>query len=351
MSHLSFGTLPDGREIREAVLSTSAGMQAHVMEFGATLRDLIVPIGSGGQRVVLGFDGLDAYAKGFAHHAGAIAGRYANRIAHGAFELDGKPYRLELNEANRHALHGGKSGFGKRPWTIVEATANTATLALVSEAGDGGYPGTLRLWCRYELIEPSTLALELSATADAATILNLANHSYFNLDGSDDVRDHEFTIAADFYTPTDRELIPTGEIAPVAGTPYDFRSTRPIRLTPPGAAAPFGYDTNFVLRRSRTEAVAGLALAHAATLSSQRNGLTLELFTSEPGLQVFDCHAMEFAMPGHEGRRYGFGAGLALEAQHFPDSPNRAHFPSTILRPGEVYRQRTEYRFSHSNRS
>src|SRR5581483_4496667 len=157
MSQLSFGTLPDGREIREAVLATGAGMQAHVIEFGATLRDLIVPAGGGRQRVVLGFDGLEPYAKGFAHHAGAIAGRYANRIAHGSFELDGKSYQLERNEANRHALHGGSKGFGKRPWTLVDSSTNAATFALVSTDGDEGYPGCLRLWCRYEVVEPSTL--------------------------------------------------------------------------------------------------------------------------------------------------------------------------------------------------
>ena len=346
MSHETLGKLPNGREIREAVLATSAGLEAHVMEFGATLRDLIIPVGGAKQHVVLGFDGLDAYAQGFAHHAGAIAGRYANRIAHGSFALEGKTYELERNEANRHALHGGSKGFGKRPWTLVDSSARAATFALVSADGDEGYPGTLRLWCRYEAIEPATLALELSATADAATVVNLANHSYFNLDGSDDVRDHEFTIAADFYTPTDRELIPTGEIAEVAGTPYDFTSPRPIRLVPPGASSPVGYDTNFVLRRSRIEMVAGLELAYAATLSSRKNGVRLELFTSEPGLQVFDCHGMEFKTPGHDGRHYGFGAGLALEAQHFPDGPNRAHFPSTLLRPGEIYRQRTEFRFT-----
>ena len=215
MSLLSLGKLPDGREIREALLFSEAGAQARIMEFGATLRDLLVPVAGGVERVVLGFDGLDVYAQGGAHHAGAIAGRYANRVAQGSFTLDGSSFQLERNEGGRNALHGGKSGFGKRPWTIVEHGTNAVTLALVSAAGEGGYPGTLRLWCRYELIEPSTLTLELEATCDAATIINLAQHSYFNLDGGEDVRDHELMIAADFYTPTDRALIPTGEIAPV----------------------------------------------------------------------------------------------------------------------------------------
>ena len=325
MSLLSLGKLPDGREIREALLFSEAGAQARIMEFGATLRDLLVPVGGGVERVVLGFDGLDVYAQGGAHHAGAIAGRYANRIAQGSFTLDGSGFQLERNEGGRNALHGGKSGFGKRPWTIVEHGTNAVTLALVSGAGEGGYPGTLRLWCRYELHEPSTLTLELEATCDAATIINLAQHSYFNLDGGEDVRDHELMIAADFYTPTDRALIPTGEIAPVAGTPYDFRSPRPIRLVPQGASEPFGFDTNFVLRGSNGERAGGVALAHAATLSSRRNGLSLDLFTSEPGLQVFDCHHMSFAAPGHGGRRYG----------QVPASPSRRSISPTA-RTGRI---------------
>ena len=313
MSLASLGQLPDGHEIREALIASAAGAQARVMELGATLRDLLVPHDGGLQRVVLGFDSFDFYAAGGAHHAGAIAGRFANRLAQGRFSLDGKEYALERNEGGRNALHGGKAGFGKRPWTIVEHRANAVTLALVSPDGDQGYPGTLRVFCRYELLEPATLALTLEATTDAATIVNLAHHSYFNLDGSADVRDHELMIAADFYTPTDRELIPTGEIRAVAATEYDFTKPRPIRLVPQGASEPFGYDTNFVLRGSSRERVGGSPLAHAATVASRRNG-------------------------------------LALEAQHFPDGPNRAHFPSTVLRPGGIYRQRTEFRFAAQSR-
>jgi aldose 1-epimerase len=345
MSLTTIGTLPDGGPIREARLVTAAGAEARIMEFGAIVRDLIVPLGGGAkQRVVLGFDALETYGGG-SHHAGAIAGRYANRVAHGSFWLDGRSFQLSLNQANRHSLHGGVDGFDRRPWSLVEHGANAMTLALVSPAGDQGYPGTLRVWCCYELIEPATLALDLTATTDEPTIVNLAQHSYFNLDGTDDVRDHEMMIAADFYTPTDAELIPTGEIALVAGTPYDFRSARPIRHVPAGASVPFGYDMNFVLRRSRIERSGDLALAHAATVRSRRNSLALEVWTTEPGLQVYDCHNMTFAAPGHDGRQYGNGAGLALEAQLFPDSPNQAHFPSAVLRPHETYRQRTEYRF------
>jgi len=346
MSLTTLGKLPDGREIREARLATRAGAEARIMELGATLRDLLVPVGGVRQRVVLGFDSLDVYAGGGAHHAGAVAGRFANRIAHGRFALGGRTFQLPLNEGGRHSLHGGGRGFGRLPWSIVELGAEAVTLALVSPAGDEGYPGTLRLRCRYDLLEPSTLALELEATTDETTVVNLAQHSYFNLDGSEDARDHELVIAADFYTPTDPELIPTGEIARVSGTPYDFTSARPVRHLPPGRSEPFGYDINFVLRRAEDAAAAGLRLVHAATLTSRRNGLSLEVWTSEPGLQLYDCHNMQFAPPGLGGRRYGVGAGLALEAQHFPDSPNHAHFPSTVLDPGETYRQRTEYRFA-----
>jgi aldose 1-epimerase len=350
-----FGTLPDGSEIREARLATASGCEARILELGATLRDLIVPLQGGAlQRVVLGFETLETY-DGRSHHAGAIVGRNANRIAHGRFSLDGVSYQLALNEKGKHSLHSGPDGFGRRHWRIIEHAADQATLALFSPAGDQGFPGALALWCRYQLRDPATLALELIATTDAATIVNLAHHPYFNLDASEDARDHELMIAADFVTPTDRELIPTGEIVSVAGTPYDFRAMRPVRHVPSGAAKAFGYDTNFVLRRVGVAGASGEALAHAATLASPRNGLALELWTSAPGLQLFDGHDMAFASPGLDargldaqglgGRRYGEGAGIALEAQHFPDSANHAHFPSTVLRPGEIWRQRTEYRF------
>jgi aldose 1-epimerase len=349
MALTTFGTLPDGRAVREALLVTPAGCQARIMEFGATLRDFIVPLADGTlQRVVLGFDALEIY-DGHSHHAGAVIGRCANRIAHGRFMLDGTSFQLPLNEAGRHSLHGGTLGFDRHPWSIVEHGVEHVTLAFVSPRGDQGYPGNLRVWCRYELREPSTLVLDLTAATDEATIVNLAQHPYFNLDGSDDVREHEMMIAADFFTPTDRELIPTGEIAAVSGTPYDFRSARPIRHMPEGAAAPFGYDTNFVLRRSQIETVDGLALARAVTVRSLANDLALEVWTSAPAIQVYDCHNMTFPAPGHGGREYGIGAGLALEAQLFPDGPNHTHFPSAVLRPRETYRQRTEYRL-HSNR-
>ncbi|MBV8827779.1 MAG: galactose mutarotase, partial [Acidobacteriaceae bacterium] len=249
------------------------------------------------------------------------------------------------NEKGRNSLHSGPDGFDRREWRIVEQTADAVTLALFSPAGDQGYPGALKVWCRYRLLHPAILALELTATTDAATIVNLAQHPYFNLDGSEDARDHNLMIAADFITPVDRDLIPTGEISAVAGTPYDFCSLRPVRHVRPGETSPFGYDVNFVLRGANGTNQNVDTLAHAASLSSPRNGLVLELWTSEPGLQFFDSHNLVFTASGHGGRRYGAGAGIALEAQHFPDAPHHAHFPSIVLRPGQIYRQRTEYRF------
>lgn len=350
-----FGTLADGTEIREAHLTTASGCQARILELGATLRDLVVPLhGDASQRVVLGFETLETY-EGRSHHAGAIVGRYANRIARGRFSLDGVSYQLALNEKGTHSLHSGPDGFDRRPWRIVEHAEDRVTLALFSPAGDQGFPGALNVWCRYQLRDPATLALELAATTDATTIVNLAHHPYFNLDGNEDARDHELMIAADFITASDSELIPTGEIIRVAGSPYDFRAKRRVRHVPPGATKAFGYDTNFVLRGPGLAGRYGAALAHAATLASSTSGLALELWTSAPGLQFFDGHDMTFAAPGLDAqgfgaRRYGEGAGIALEAQHFPDSANHPHFPSTVLHPGEILRQCTEYRFHHIGR-
>ena len=345
-----FGKLPDGTEIREAHLATASGCRARILELGATLRDLVVPLpGDASQRVVLGFETLETY-DGRSHHAGAILGRYGNRVARGRFSLDGVSYQLALNEKGTHSLHSGPDGFDRRAWRIVAHAEDRVTLALFSPAGDQGFPGALNVWCRYQLRDPATLALELTATTDATTIVNLAHHPYFNLDGSEDARDHELMIPADFITPSDRELIPTGEIISVAGTPYDFRAMRRVRHVPAGATEAFGYDTNFVLRRSGLAGRYGEALAHAATLASSITGLALELWTSAPGLQLFDGHDMTFAALGLGGRRYGEGAGIALEAQHFPDSANHPHFPSTVLRPGEILRQCTEYRFHHIGR-
>jgi aldose 1-epimerase len=340
-------TREDGTPIHEVLLRSPAGAEARVIDWGATLRDLTVPRRSGGsQRVVLGLADLADYQQ-HASHMGAIAGRYANRISGGRFTLDGREYQLPLNQDGRHSLHGGGQGFGKRPWTIVRHDAASVTLALVSPDGDAGFPGTVNLWCRYSLVGDATLRIELSATTDAPTVINLAHHSYFKLDDGPDILDHELEVRANLMTPVDADLIPDGSLAPVAGTPFDFRRPRPIRFENPDGTR-FWYDHNYVLRRDRREpsTAQGLELAHAATLSSPRSGLSMQLWTTEPALQVYDGFKLNTPVAGLDGNPYGANAGIALEPQHVPDSPNLPHFPSTTLRPGEVYRQVSEYRFA-----
>lgn len=342
------GTLADGTPIHAATLRSPSGLEAQIVEWGASLRDLVVPLSGGRrQRVVLGLQDIADYPL-HASHMGAIAGRYANRIGGGRFTLDGKSYQLPLNQDGRHSLHGGGQGFGKRPWTIVHHDAASVTLALVSPDGDAGYPGTLNVWCRYSLQGEATLRIELSATSDTATIVNLAHHSYFRLDDGPDILDHDLEIRSHLITPVDADLIPDGSLVDVAGTPFDFRKPRPIRHASADGSR-FWYDHNFVLRRDRCEpsAAEGLELAHAATLRSHRSGLSMQLWTTEPALQAYDGFKLNTPVPGLGGAPYGACAGVALEPQHVPDSPNLPHFPTTVLRPGEVYRQVSEYRFAN----
>lgn len=346
MTLTTFGHLPDGTPIREVTLRSAAGASAVVMEWGAVVRDMSVPHAGGMQRVVLGFNQLENYLN-HSPHFGAIAGRFANRIEGGRFSLDGRTYQLKLNQDGRHSLHGGGMGFGKRPWTILHHDAASVTLALVSPDGDHGYPGVLTALCRYTLAEPATLRVELTATTDAPTIVNLCHHSYFNLDGSADILGHELEVRANLFTPVDADLIPSGEVASVKGTPFDFRRSRPIRFANPDGSRHW-YDHNFILRRERREpsVMPGLEVALAATLRSPSNGLGMEVWTTEPALQVYDGFKTDTPVPGLDGERYGASAGICLEPQHVPDSPNLPHFPDTVLRPGAVYRQVTEYRFA-----
>jgi aldose 1-epimerase len=329
----------DGQDVHEVTLASRAGAQAKILSWGAVVRDFTVPDGAAGQKVVLGFDRLENYLL-HSPHFGAMAGRFANRIAHGRFRLDNRQYQLETNEAGRHALHGGSRGFGARPWRLEGADAHAVRLRLVSPAGEGGYPGRLDTICTYRLLEPAILRLEIEATADAPTIVNLAHHSYFNLaqHGADvpSVLDHHLAVNAQFYTPVDAELIPTGEIRAVAGTPYDFRTARPLR-NPEHLA----YDINYVLADIAGDQDGGLALA--AALHAPSNELSLSVFTSEPGLQVYDGAKLAVPCAGLDGARYARHAGLCLEPQRFPDSPNRRHFSAARLDPDEIYRQTTEY--------
>ncbi len=334
MGAQTFGHL-GGAPVFEVEIASSAGASAKVVTWGAVLRDLVVPIASGLQRVVLGLNRLEDYV---AHspHFGAVPGRFANRIANGRFVLDGVEFRLDRKPGEKHTLHGGPHGFGHRLWTLDAHDAGSASLSLQSPDGDAGFPGALTATCIYRMLEPATLRVELSAVSDKPTIVNLTQHSYFNLDGSPDVLDHELTLFADFYTPADDELIPTGEIRTVAGTPYDFRSTRSVR-DPRGVR----YDTNFVARRP----VDADGLAPLARVRSPRNGMTLSLFSTEPGVQFYDAANLNCPATGLGGAHYGPHAGLCLEPQAFPDSPNHRHFTDRVLRPGGHYRHISEFRF------
>ncbi|WP_230529980.1 aldose epimerase family protein [Microvirga roseola] len=331
-----FGSTDD-EDVLQATLTGPDGTEMCVLTWGAVIRDLIVPSASGPQRVVLGLNSIEDY---IAHspYFGAIVGRYANRIGQARFTLNGETHRLNANEG-RNQLHGGAMGFGSRLWTIIDRKPSALTLALVSDGGDMGYPGRLIATCTYELMDKARLRIVLEATCDRPCPVNLTTHSYFNLDGSPDISSHHLMIAGDFITPTQADLIPTGEIKCVEGTDYDFTTLRPI-----GAVQLMQhricYDTNYVLREPSGE------LRHAATLKSLKNGLSMELWTSEPGLQFYDGHLLDMSVPGLGGAPYGPHAGLCLEPQRFPDGPNKAHFPASILEPGIVSRQVSELRFS-----
>jgi aldose 1-epimerase len=342
MQIATIGTF-EGQPVQEVALTNAAGAAARIMTWGAVVRDLQVPHRGTLQRVVLGFDAFEPYPQ-HSPHFGAIAGRFANRINRGAFRLDGRKVQVTLNQNDppgpggtpKHHLHGGKAGFGKRNWTILRAAADSVTLALASPDGDEGYPGALMATCTYTLAGPATLRVELAATTDKPTIVNLAQHSYFNLDGSADIGGHVLTLDAAFRTPTDKDLIPTGEIVSVAKTPYDFRKAKPMHQALDGERVRF--DANFVRAAS--------GFGRCARVESPINGLALECWTDQPAVQFYDGAKINVQPKGLGGVSYGAFGGFCLEPQVFPDSPNRPHFTNCELWPGEVYSQLTEYRFA-----
>lgn len=323
--------------MREHVISNGR-LRAGIMEWGAVVRDLRIDLPGGPRSLVLGFDNLDDYIR-HSPHFGAIAGRFANRISEGRFRLDGRDYQVTRNQNGLHHLHGGENGFGKRDWSLVEAGSDSVLLRIVSPDGDEGYPGRLTATCRYSLTGDDALRIELMAETDAPTIVNLAHHSYFNLDGAGDILDSMIEIASDRYTPLDDSLIPTGEIRPIDGTPYDFRRSRKIRHDT--GDGPFAYDVNYVLAdapRAQPQ--------FAARVIAAGGDVAMEVLTTEPGLQFYTGAKLDTPVPGLAGMRYGPFAGLCLEPQRFPDSPNHDNFTDATLRPGNTYRQITEYRFT-----
>lgn len=330
-----FGRLPDGTEVREVVIA-AGDLTVSVLTVGAVIRD--VRLAGVDHPLVLGFDRAEDYVL-HSPYFGAVAGRSANRIARGRFAIDGRSYQVSLNENGRHHLHGGFVGFGMRNWTLVASDATSATLGIVSPDGEEGYPGRVEATVRYAVEPGNVVRMEATATTDAPTLVNFAQHSYFNLDDSPDILDHVVQILADSYTPTDADLIPTGEIVAVAGSNFDFRAPHPIRRM--RGSERIRFDKNYVVARQRSATP-----REQARLSSPKNGVRLSVASTEPGLQFYDGMSMKVTVPGLGGRRYPVNGGVCLEPQLFPDAPNHAGFPSSILRPGETYRQVTTFTFS-----
>lgn len=332
-----FGTLADATPISLFTLANSAGLVARIVDLGGIITELHVPDRTGALRdVVLGFDRLEPYLAGHPYF-GSLIGRYANRIANGRFSLDGANHQLDVNDGAHH-LHGGRGGFHSVKWQ-ASIDGPVLTLRRRSQSGDQGYPGTLDVTVLYWLNDDNELVMQCSAETDQPTPVNLTQHSYFNLAGSGDILGHELTIFADAFTPIDQQSIPTGQFTPVAGTPFDFRTPVLIgeRIARHDAqlAHGRGFDHNFVLR----------APGLAARLRERQSGIVMELFTVEPGVQFYSGNFLDGSLVG-KGRTYTFRSGLCLEPQHFPDSPNRPAFPTTILRPGERYTTESRYRFS-----
>ena len=339
-----------GKPIEVATLKNAKGVEVQAINYGAIITSLKVPDRTGKVAdVVLGFDRPEQYwAEPTPPYFGAIVGRYGNRIAKGQFAIGGKTYKLVTNNGPNH-LHGGNRGFDKVYWDMSTKNSpqgSSVVFTRLSPDGEEGYPGNLRATVTYTLTEKNELVVDYRATTDKATTVNLTQHSYFNLagEGSGDILGHELTINADRYTPVDDTLIPTGQLAPVQGTPFDFRQATAIgaRINNDDAQlkAGKGYDHNWVLNGT------GTALRVAARLTDPKSGRSMEIQTTEPGIQFYSGNFLDGTIKGKGGHVYALRNGLCLETQHFPDSPNQKDFPSTILQPGKVYTTRTVMTFS-----
>ena len=344
---VGYGTLAGGVEVPLYTLVNAQGMTARITPYGGTVVSLTAPDRDGEMGdVVLGFDTLEAYPER-SPFFGCLVGRYANRLAHAAFTLEDAKIQLEKNDGE-NALHGGREGFDKRVWNAVarETTHGPALeLSLVSPNGDQGYPGSLSVNVVYTLTDDGALRLDYTAWTDKTTVVNLTNHSYFNLSAgaAPTVLDHELMLNADAFTPVDETLIPTGEVRPVAGTPLDFSESTPIgaRIDADDVQLAYGggYDHNWVINGQPG------TLRLAARVTEPLSGRVMEVLTTEPGVQVYTANMMP-PIEGKGGAVYQRRGAICLETQHFPDSPNKPEFPTTVLRPGETFRSTTIYRFT-----
>jgi aldose 1-epimerase len=345
----AFGTLPDGVAIEAVTLANAHGVSAKIITYGAAIQSLFAPDRQGhGVDVALGYDEIGSYINK-PNYFGATIGRYANRIAGGRFSLDGKAYQLSLND-KANSLHGGARGFDKRVWKIIklqEGATSSVSLGLTSGAGDQGYPGTLVVTVTYSLDDTGALSIDYTATTDSPTVVNLTNHSIFNLAGEgavEGLHGQRLTIPASHYPPVDAGLIPTGELRSVKGTVFDFTRGRVIDDgirdgRDAQIVAGRGYDHNFALDAGLTH-----DLKLAARLEEPRSGRVLEVWTTEPGLQVYTGNFLDGTLVGKHGHLYRMGDGIALEPQKFPNSPNNPHFDTARLDPGSTYHHRMIFR-------
>lgn len=350
-----WGTTEDGTAVERYTLS-NRGMTVRILTYGGIIQTLEVPNGRNDPvNVVLGFSDLQGYLDNNnpGPYFGALIGRYGNRIANGQFELDGNTYNLPINN-DPNSLHGGFDGFDTKVWTATPIQGNRSVglqLNYTSVDGEEGYPGNLDVQVTYTLTRDQKLEIHYTATTDAPTVVNLTNHTYWNLqgEGSSSILDHELTLPASRYTPVDATLIPTGELADVSGTPMDFRNATAIgeRIREPFEQLLFGqgYDHNWVLDRPDDD-----SLQLAAKLRDPDSGRTLKMWTTEPGIQFYSGNFLDATLVGTGGHVYRQSDGLALETQHFPDTPNQPQFPSTTLRPGETYDTTTVFDLSRGRR-
>jgi aldose 1-epimerase len=343
-----FGTLSDGSKVYSYLLSNASGTQVKIIDYGAIVVSLSAPDRNGKfADVVLGYDSLAGYVDDNAF-LGAIVGRYGNRIAKGKFKLEGKEYQLTVNSGTNH-LHGGAKGFYKALWEaepIESSTDPALKLTYVSKDGDEGYPGTVTMKVTYTLTKDNALKIDYEDTTDKTTILNPTHHSYFNLTGdpTKTILDHELMIAADYITPVDSDLITTGKLAKVDGTPFDFKKPEKVgtRINNNDQQLIFGrgYDHNWVLNNYDKN------VRLAASLYDPQSRRFMEVLTDQPGLQFYSGNFLDGSIKGKSGIKYKHRTALCLETQHFPDSPNKPNFPSVVLKPGEKYQQTTIYKFS-----
>ena len=341
----SFGKTTDGTEVQLFTLTNANGVKASITNFGGILTSLMVPDKDGKLGdVILGFDNVGGYQSPeflkSGPYFGALIGRYGNRIKDGKFTLDGKAYTLAKNNG-ANTLHGGKVGFDKVVWQAESGTSaegQSLKLTYLSKDGEEGYPGNLNVTVVYTLTADNALKIDYTATTDKATVVNLTNHAYFNLNhgAGKDILGHEVTLPADRYNVVDAGLIPTGELRPVKGTPFDF--TTPHAIGERIAQVPGGYDHNWVLNTPTGQHA-------AATVYEPATGRTMEVTTDQPGIQFYTGNFLDGTLTGKGGTVYGKNAGFCLETQHFPDSPNQPKFPSTVLKPGETFHSVSTYKF------